>query len=104
MTSQVRIYTINKGKLNEFVKAWNKGVVPLRLRHGFKIGGAWTVKENNQFVWILTYDDPEDWHTKQEVYYNSPERKALDPDPAQYIARVQEYFISSIKIEAEHGQ
>jgi hypothetical protein len=89
MTFQVRIYTINKGKLNEFVKAWNKGVVPLRLRHGFKIGGAWTVK---------------DWHTKQEVYYNSPERKALDLDPAQYIARVQEYFISSIKIEAEHGQ
>ena len=97
MTSQLRIYTINKGRLEEFVNAWKKGVVPLRLKHGFKIDGAWTVKENNQFIWILTYNGPEDWRTKQDAYYNSPERKALDPDPAQHIARVEEYFISSIK-------
>lgn len=98
MTSQLRIYTINKGKLDEFVTAWKKGIVPLRLKHGFKLDGAWTVKENNQFVWILTYNGPEAWQIKQDTYYNSPERKALDPDPAQYIARVEECFISSIKI------
>lgn len=99
MTSQLRIYTINKGKLDEFISAWSKGVVPLRSKHGFKIEGAWTVEENNQFVWILTHYGPEAWQTKQDAYYNSPEGKALDPDPAQYIARTEEYTISPIKMQ-----
>jgi hypothetical protein len=97
MISQLRLYTINKGKLDEFVNAWLKGVVPLRLKMGFTVDGAWTVKETNQFIWILSYDGPEDWQAKQDQYYNSPERKALDPDPAEYIARIEEFFISPVK-------
>jgi hypothetical protein len=96
MVTQLRIYTINKGKLDEFVKAWFKGVYPLRLKLGFKVDGAWTVKATNQFVWILRHDGPEDWQTKQEDYYNSPERKALTPDPVQLIARIEEFFITSV--------
>ncbi len=98
MISQLRTYTINKGKLDEFVKAWSEGVYQLRLKKGFRIDGAWTIKENSQFVWILSYDGPEDWQTKQDQYYDSPERKALNPDPAQYIASSEEWFISPVKI------
>ncbi len=98
MVSQLRTYTINKGKLDEFVKAWREGVYPLRLKKGFKIDGAWTIKESNQFVWILSYDGPEDWQAKQDQYYDSPERKTLSPDPAQHIARSAEWFISPVKI------
>ena len=72
MVSQLRIYTINKGKLDEFVEAWREGVYPLRLNQGFRIDGAWTIKENNQFVWILSYDGLGDWQTKQDQYYDSP--------------------------------
>ncbi len=98
MVSQLRIYIINKGKLDEFVKAWSEGVYQLRLKKGFRIDGAWTIKENNQFVWILSYDGPEDWQTKQDQYYDSPERKALNPDPAQYVGSSEEWFISPVKI------
>ncbi len=100
MVSQLRIYTINKGKLDEFVQAWAEGVYPLRIKFGFRIDGAWTVKENNQFVWILTYEGPEDWQAKQDEYYNSNERKALNPDPAHYIARVEAWFISPVRISS----
>ena len=57
--TQIRIFTINKGKMNEFVSAWKKGVLPLRTRSGFKIEGAWVVQEKNKFIWILSYDGPE---------------------------------------------
>jgi len=96
MISQLRLYTINKGKLDDFVKAWAEGVYPLRLKHGFNIEAAWVIKERNEFVWILTYDGPEDWATQEAAYYASPERAALDPDPAQWIAQPEHWFITSV--------
>ncbi len=96
MPSQLRIYTINKGKRDDFVRAWSAGVYPLRLKYGFKITSAWVIKERNEFVWILSYDGPGDWQTREAVYYGSPERVALNPDPAQHIAKTEQWFISPV--------
>lgn len=98
MPSQLRIYTINKGKLDDFVSAWKKGVYPLRLKFGFRIDSAWVIRERNEFVWILTYEGPEAWATKEKAYYASVERAALDPDPAQYIAQAEHWFISPVPL------
>ncbi len=92
MVAQLRLYIINKGKMDEFVKGWKEGVYPLHLKHGFRIDKAGVIKEMNQFFWIVSYDGPEDWDTKQAAYYGSPERAALDPDPAQFIARADRCF------------
>ncbi len=58
MISQLRIYTINKGKLDEFVAGWKKFVYPLHLEHGFTIDRADVIRETNEFVWIVSYDGP----------------------------------------------
>jgi hypothetical protein len=42
--TQIRIFTINKGKMDAFLDGWQKGVYPLRIKNGFKIEGAWVVK------------------------------------------------------------
>ena len=49
-TTQIRIFTINKGKMEAFVDAWTKGVYPLRIKSGFTIDGAWVVQEKNKFI------------------------------------------------------
>jgi hypothetical protein len=67
----------------------------LRLKHGFRIEGAWVVPDRDQFIWILSYDGPEDWTTKDAAYYTSPERVTMDPDPRQYIEQAEEYFVTS---------
>ena len=41
-----------------------EGVYPLRLKHGFTIDNAWVTQERNEFLWILSYDGPEDWEPK----------------------------------------
>ena len=46
----MRIFTINKGKMEDFLEAWLKGVYPLRLKHGFKIDAAWVIRERNEFI------------------------------------------------------
>jgi len=96
--SQLRIYTIRAGKMEEWVRGWSQGVVPLRRRHGFRIDGAWIVKDRDTFVWILSYDGTEDWKAKNDAYYASAERKALDPDPARLIVETTEWFISPIPL------
>jgi len=96
MVSQLRVFTIHTGSMDDFVKAWSAGVVPLRRRHGFTIDGAWVVKERHEFVWILSYDGPDDWESKEAAYYASAERAALHPNPAQYIAKAEKWFITPV--------
>jgi len=94
-TTQVRIFTINRGKMNEFVSAWQKGVYPLRTKFGFRVEKAWVVREKNKFIWILSYDGPEGFVAKDSAYYASQARATLQPDPADYIADSENYFIDS---------
>ena len=95
MPTQLRRYTINRGKLDDFIAAWRNGVYPLRQRHGFHIDGAWAIRERSEFIWLMSYEG-EDWDVRDRAYYASPERAALDPDPAQWIARTEHWFVTPI--------
>ena len=92
--AQLRVYTIRQGKMHEFVDAWSRGVHPLRLKHGFRIEGAWVLEEESKFVWVVSYDGPESWEEKEARYYASAERKAMDPDPAKHIALAETWFVT----------
>lgn len=86
VVTQLRDYRIRAGELDRWVEEWRTGVAPLRRARGFEIPGAWTIAEEDRFVWLLTH--PDDWDAFAEAdaaYYASPERAALDPDPARLI-------------------
>lgn len=85
MEYQLRRYQIMSGKMQEFTDLWREAVVPLRRSFGFEVHGAWTVEASNEFVWIISHDHPDGFATPDRAYYDSPERAALEPDPAQYI-------------------
>jgi len=94
--SQLRMYRITEGKLAEFVHQWLSEVLPLRRKVGFTVEGAWTVRGEDRFVWIVSYEGEESFETKNEEYYASPERKALDPNPAALIEESMELIISPV--------
>jgi len=89
MTSQLREYTVRPGEMRQWIEEWRSKIVPLRLKHGFEVVGAWTVEGTDQFVWIVSYDGPQSWQDAESNYYQSPERKAIDPDPARHLAHTQ---------------
>jgi hypothetical protein len=97
MPIQLRLYTINRGARAEFATEWNAKVRPLREKLSFRVLGAWTIPATNQFLWLLGYDGPEDWETKDKAYYSSDERRSMQPDPARHIARVEHYFIEPVE-------
>lgn len=93
MRAQLRIYTINRGELQQFAKEWREKVFPLRVQHGFAVEGAWTIESTNQFVWIISMEGEQDWEAKERAYYSSAERRSMDPNPARLIARAEHFEI-----------
>ena len=94
-TIQLRMYTINKGKMDEFVKLWRATVMPLRQKYGFTVEDAWIVEGENRFIWIMSLADG-DWKTKDDAYFASPERKGLNPEPGSFVAHMELRFMVSV--------
>jgi hypothetical protein len=95
-TTQLREYTIKPGELDTFASVWAKNVRPLRTKMGFTIEGAWRIPAEGKFVWVVSYDGPDGWEAANKRYYESPERKALDPDPASFIVTQRVAFIDPV--------
>lgn len=98
-TTELRIYTIREGHLDEFLAAWTAGVVPLRGRFGFSIQ-AWTVPHESTVVWLLAYHGDGTFEDAERAYYASPERAALDPDPAQFVVAKVDRWLDPIELAA----
>lgn len=84
-TVQLRTYTVREGLLDEWAQRWRDLIVPLRLRFGFQIHGAWVDTERSQFTWVLSYDGPETFAERNAQYWAAPERKQMDLDPKDYL-------------------
>ena len=93
MQFQLREYTIEPRRLDDFVREWSELVLPLRLSQGFSVLGPWVEREANRFVWLLGFDG--DLRAANETYYGSPERRAMDPDPARLVAEIREVWLET---------
>ena len=73
MTSQLRIYTINRGMMDQWVKLFTETLVPMQEKHGIKIEGMWVSEDSTQFIWIRSFTNSEDVKAKEAAFYGSPE-------------------------------
>ena len=85
MDWQLRIYTIADGALDAWLEEWRAHVAPLRRSVGFEILGPWVEAGTTTFVWLIGYGGADGFDAANARYYESPERRALDPDPARHI-------------------
>ena len=97
--TQLRDYRIREGELRRFVDEWRTHLAPLRRACGFEIPAAWTIPEEHRFVWLLRHAGG--WAAFEEAdarYFASPERKALDPDPARFIEEQQNVRLEAVEV------
>jgi hypothetical protein len=90
---QLRVYTVEPGAMEAFVREWQEHVRPLRLALGFSIVGPWVADDGETFVLILGHDG--DFEAADRAYYASHARRALDPDPARHVADIRTWFMRS---------
>jgi NIPSNAP len=93
---ELRIYTVQPGKMQAWLREWKAQIRPLREKFGFQILGAWIAEADNQFLWILRYVGPESFASANAAYYESPERKAIAPDPARHLAKTEHRLMTPV--------
>ena len=93
MRYQLREYTIEEGRLDDFVREWREHVLPLRVSMGFNVLGPWVEREASRFVWIVAYDG--DLEAANAAYYDSDERRAMSPDPARLVLEARTIWLEA---------
>jgi hypothetical protein len=93
---QLRRYTIRDGEMQAWIEEWSRHIRPLRERFGFRVVGAWTAGAND-FLWILRYEGRAGWAEADAAYYDSADRKAIEPNPARHIEASEETMISPVQ-------
>lgn len=80
MTTQLRRYEIEEGKLDEFVE-WFGALVAPRAQYGLTLDWAYADHENSEFVWSTSHDgDLDAFNEVVTAYEASDERKAAYGD------------------------
>ena len=73
MIYQLRTYTVNRGMMDAWVELFNDKLVPIQNQYGIGIDGMWVNEDQNQFIWIRSFNDAEDVKAKEAAFYASPE-------------------------------
>jgi hypothetical protein len=68
MLSQIRIYTINKGEMDAFLKHFKEEIMMLHDLIGVPIVGTWVNRPQNEFIWVRTYADKADLEAKTKAF------------------------------------
>ena len=78
-TIQLRRYTVEPGRMDDFIAWWHSIVGP-REQYGFRVLFAYADDDNNQFVWAVENDG--DFDVAEKEYVASPERAtAFESNP-----------------------
>jgi hypothetical protein len=93
---QLRRYLVQPTEMDTWLEEWRRDIVPLRERFGFNIVGAWVSREENRFVWVMSYDGPEGFEAANERYYASPARLAIQPDPTRHLVETETLLMESV--------
>jgi len=68
MISQIRIYTINKGEMDNFLKHFKEDIVSLHQKIGVSLEGTWINRPQNEFSWVRSYKDKAEMEAKNKEF------------------------------------
>jgi len=77
MQAQIRIYTINKGELDNFIKHFKEETKPIHDKVGWPIVASWVNRPQNEFIWIRTHEDAADLEAKTKAFRREVEAAGI---------------------------
>ena len=89
MIYQLRMYTVNRGMMDQYVKLFNETIAPIQEKYGIKIDGRWVNEDRSQFICIRSFADAEDVKVKEAAFHEAPEWRAVEDQVRSHLARVE---------------
>jgi NIPSNAP protein len=89
MLAQIRLYTINKGEMDAFLKSFQEVVIPLHERVRLPILATWVNRSQNEFIWVRGFEDQEDKERKLKAFRDSPQMADVHSKVADKIAKME---------------
>lgn len=91
MIHELRTYTINEGKMGEWLRVFEKDLIPLHKAHRIPILAAWQNTDSpNEFVWLRSFQDSEHQKSARAALYGSDAWKAMQDRVRALIAKVEQ--------------
>ncbi len=97
MTYQLRTYVLVPETADEFVRLWERDLVPLRQAHGFHVVGAWRAPERDEFAWLVRWDGAGTFQDGERGYLEARDRAGLGWNPKDYIESMDLRLIEAIE-------
>jgi hypothetical protein len=85
MTTELRLYTVNKGMMDEWIAAFNKYIMPTSDKFGIRIHFGFVNAPQNEWIWCRSYDSKE----VMDAYMASPDRAAYADITGRCIAKTE---------------
>ena len=95
MYAQLRVYTVNRGKMDDWVSWFREKLMPIATRAGQTIVGPWVNDAKTEFIWIRVYDSAEDAKAKDERFYGAQDWKAIAAEARALLAKTEVTIMNS---------
>ena len=90
---EVRVYRINPGMMEEFVRFMGETLVPYEERMGMQILGHFVAEEENTYIWIRTFQDmATQTRVSDEMHATEEWKQEIVPHVGQYIDEIEVFF------------
>ncbi len=100
MVSQLRIYTINRGMMDSWVKLFEEQIRPIHDSIGVPVVASWVNADRTEFIWVRRFNSADEIADKEAAYFGSPGRKALGDVPTSHIAKMEVRVIEEAAVPA----
>ena len=98
MISQLRIYTIKPGRMISWLTLFREQIRPIHRKLGIPVEAAWVNAEQNEFIWVRSFDSADVIPDREAEYFASPERQALGDLPKDHIAKMEVRVIEAVPV------
>mgnify|MGYP001291410750 CR=1 FL=1 len=96
MVSQLRIYTINRGMMDSWLKLFEEKIRPLHAELGIPVEHTWVNAARTEFIWVRRFNSAEEIPEKEAAWFASPGRKALGDLPTSHIAKIEVRVVEAV--------
>lgn len=97
MLSQLRIYDIKPGLMDEWLGLFHDKVVPMHAKYDIPARVAYVDRERSQFVWVRTFAGTGSVEEQERRYYATPERaEVIGDEPKRFIERMEVRLVEQV--------